>query len=208
MEISFSKELQTISTKNEIALMNGFVLSFYFKKNQGTLTYWGVRVIIGNVERRNDMCQTDNLCRAHEIVAQLRACGHFLYYRMGGHAGRRRILTILSEHSEIMQKELQDILQIQSGSLSEVMIKLEADGLVEKGKSKMDGRQWTIRLTKNGEQQAERMKTVYDEQVAKMMDCFTQEQLDMLHELLDTMFSHWNEVDLCPEHKNLEKENE
>lgn len=154
------------------------------------------------------MRQTNDLCRAHEVVAQLRACGHFLYYRMGGHTGRRRILTILSEHPDILQKELQDILQIQSGSLSEVMIKLEADGLVEKGRSEVDGRQWTVRLTKNGEQLAERLKTAYDEQVAKMMDCFTTEQLDILHELLDTMFSHWNEVDLCPEQKNMEKENE
>lgn len=41
-----------------------------------------------------------------------------------------------------------------------------------------------------------------------MMDCFSQEQLNILHELLGTMFTHWNTVDLGLEQKNTGKENE
>lgn len=37
------------------------------------------------------MEQTNDLVLAHAVVAELRACGHFLYYRMGGRIGRRRI---------------------------------------------------------------------------------------------------------------------
>lgn len=58
---------------------------------------------------------------------------------MGGRTGRRRILTILSEHPGILQKELQDILKIQSGSLSEVVIKLETDGFAKKARRKPNG---------------------------------------------------------------------
>ena len=154
------------------------------------------------------MQETNDLPLVHAVVAQLRGCGHFLYYRMGGRTGRRRILTILSQHPDILQKELQDILKIQSGSLSEVIIKLEADGLVEKVRSETDGRQWAVRLTKSGQAEAARLKAEYDKQVSKMMDCFSQEQLNILHELLGTMFTHWNTVDLGLEQKNTVKENE
>lgn len=145
----------------------------------------------------------------HEVVAQLRACGHFLYYRMGGRVGRRRILTFLSEYPNILQKELQDILQIQSGSLSEVIIKLESDGLVNKGRSEMDGRQFTLNLTQKGQEEAKRIKEEYDEQVREMMSCFSEEELEQLHQMLKIMFAHWNATDLCLEKKNIEKkENE
>lgn len=132
---------------------------------------------------------------AHNVVSQLRACGHFLYYRMGGRAGRQRILIVLSRYEEILQKDLQDLLQIQSGSLSEVIIRLEAEGLLEKGKSKTDGRQLSLRLTAKGRQEAEEMKRKYEAQISKMMACFTEEELLTLNDLLGTMLAHWHTMD-------------
>ena len=93
-------------------------------------------------------------------------------------------------------------------SRSEVIIKLEADGLVEKVRSETDGRQWAEQKKKSGQAEAARLKAEYDKQVSKMMDCFSQEQLNILHELLGTMFTHWNTVDLGLEQKNTGKENE
>lgn len=154
------------------------------------------------------MQQTDELLLTHAVVAQLRSCGHFLYYRMGGRTGRRRILTILSEHPGILQKELQDILKIQSGSLSEVVIKLETDGFVKKVRSKTDGRQWAVCLTKKGQEEAKRLKLEYDQQIAEMMACFSKEQLISLNELLSTLTAHWNEIDMGKGQLNIEKENE
>ena len=54
------------------------------------------------------------------IIEYLGACGRFLHYKMGEKAGRRRIFTILSKAKELPQRELQDILGICSGSLSEI----------------------------------------------------------------------------------------
>ena len=81
------------------------------------------------------------------IIEYLGACGRFLHYKMGEKAGRRRIFTILSKAKELPQRELQDILGICSGSLSEILAKMEADGFLEKAKSKTDGRQLNLRLT-------------------------------------------------------------
>ena len=61
----------------------------------------------------------------------LRACGHFLHFNMGGKAGRKRVLATLLREGEISQRTLQDLLDIQSGSLSEILAKIEADGLLE-----------------------------------------------------------------------------
>ena len=146
--------------------------------------------------------QSDSLI--HQVVGQLRACGHFLYYRMGGKAGRQRILVTLLKHPEISQKDLQGILQIQSGSLSEVIIKLESDGLIEKVRSRKDGRQLTVRLTPDGKKEAESLKMVYEEKIPKMMDCLSPEELDNLHILLGKMLNHWEELNLSLDQKDSE----
>ena len=88
------------------------------------------------------------------IIEYLGACGRFLHYKMGEKAGRRRIFTILSKAKELPQRELQDILGICSGSLSEILAKMEADGFLEKAKSKTDGRQLNLRLTEAGKKEA------------------------------------------------------
>ena len=154
------------------------------------------------------MHMTDDLPLVHQVISQLRACGHFLYFRMGGRISRKRILAILYQHPCLLQKKLQDMLHLQSGSLSEVIIKMEAEGLIEKVRSEIDGRQWEIRLTETGWLEAKRLKAEYEEQIMKMMACFSREELETLHELLETMFAHWNCVDLCLDLKEEELENE
>ena len=85
------------------------------------------------------------------IIEYLGACGRFLHYKIGRKDGTKTaIFTILSKAKELPQRELQDILGICSGSLSEILAKMEADGFLEKAKSKTDGRQLNLRLTEAG----------------------------------------------------------
>lgn len=141
------------------------------------------------------MNQTNEELLTHQIITQLGLCGHFLHYKMGGRMGRRRILSALSEHQELLQRELQDILEVQSGSLSEMIIKMEADGLIQKVRSQKDGRQLVLKLTPKGVAQSICSREEYDRQVAKMMSCFSKEQLRELYCLLDIMGAHWKEVE-------------
>lgn len=142
------------------------------------------------------MNQTQDSLLSHQIIKQLRLCGHFLHYKIGGgRVGRKRILTLLSENQELLQRDLQDMLGVQSGSLSEMIIKMEADGLVEKVRSQKDGRQLVLRLTPEGLAQAEAFKEKYDEQVEKMMCCLSDEQMHELHKLLDITVTHWKEIE-------------
>lgn len=131
----------------------------------------------------------------HEIINGIRQCGHFLHFKMGGKAGRRRILFTLLKNKELLQRELQDMLGVKSGSLSEMIIKMEMDGLIEKVRSKKDGRQLVLKLTDAGVVQAELSQKEYERKVVKMMSCFTWDQQYQLHELLKTMTIHWKELE-------------
>lgn len=128
---------------------------------------------------------------AFQIIGQLRFCGHFLHYRMGERYGRRRILTYIEDHPEMLQSELQEILGIRSASISEMIINLEADGLVEKAKSEKDGRHVVLRLTPEGHAQALYFKKEYLKRVEEMMSCMTDEELKEFNRLLSKTVSHW-----------------
>ena len=128
---------------------------------------------------------------SHEVIHQLRFCGHFLYFRMGDREGKRRILVALLDHKELLQRELQDILHIKSGSLSECIIKMEADGLLKKEKSEKDGRCLVLKLTQKGKLCAEQLKQEYDVRVREMLSCLTEEQCEQLHGLLEPVINHW-----------------
>lgn len=138
---------------------------------------------------------------SNDVIKQLRMCGHFLYFRMGGKIGRKRILIVLEEHHELLQKELQDILQVQSGSLSEIIIKMENDGLIEKAKSAKDSRHIVLRLTNKGIKEAIAAKMEHDKYVDELMSCITESQKEELYNLLSIILKHWKEIE-----KKLESE--
>jgi DNA-binding MarR family transcriptional regulator len=130
-----------------------------------------------------------------KIIHDLHRCGHFLHFKMGGKGGRRRIFFVLVEHGEILQRELQDLLGLQSGSMSEIIIKMEADGLIEKIKSEQDGRQFILRLTAKGIAEAKRREQEYLRQVTKMTSCFSKTEQQEFYGMLERLLEHWEQMD-------------
>ncbi len=129
------------------------------------------------------------------IIAYLGACGYFLHYKMGEKAGRRRIFTVLSKAKELPQRELQDILGICSGSLSEILAKMEADGFLEKAKSKTDGRQLNLRLTEAGKREAVEQEKDYQLRVRRMVSCLSKEEQEDLLKMLTALAECWWDLD-------------
>lgn len=136
-----------------------------------------------------------NLPPEHNLIRLLRFCGHFLYYRIGGKTGRGRILNVLKDHQELLQRELQEILGVQSGSMSEIVIKMEAEDLVEKAKSTKDGRQLVLRLTQKGQEEAARYRTEFERRVSQMTACLSPEELTELIRLLERLQLHWEDLE-------------
>ena len=121
----------------------------------------------------------------------LRVCGHFLHFNMGGKAGRKRILAVLLREGEISQRTLQDLLDIQSGSLSEILAKIEADGLLEKVKCGSDRRSYMLRLTESGKASAQQVAAFHEARVDKLLSCLDDDEQLQLLAMLDKLTLHW-----------------
>ena len=138
----------------------------------------------------------------------LRACGHFLHFNMGGKAGRKRVLATLLREGEISQRTLQDLLDIQSGSLSEILAKIEADGLLEKVKCGSDRRGYILRLTESCQALAKQVTACHEARVDKLLGCLSDDEQLALLAMLDKLTLHWSsdEVASMFEKQNLSGE--
>lgn len=126
----------------------------------------------------------------HMLACRLRACGHFLYYQTGGKAGQRRILVTLLKQEGLTQKELQDILEISSGALSEILQKMEDAALVERTKCCDDKRQVKIALTPVGKSMALQVKAHYLYTLERMFECLSEQEKAQLGGILETLVVH------------------
>lgn len=132
------------------------------------------------------------------LASGLRACGHFLYYQTGCKAGQQRILVTLLERESLTQKELQDILEISSGALSEILQKMEEALLVERKKSRGDKRQVTLALTPAGRSRALQMKAHYTRTLERMFECLGGEEKTRLGGILNTLTAHLDSLKTDP----------
>ncbi len=146
----------------------------------------------------------DKQTLSHEVVKKLHLCGHFLHFQLGCMSGRNRILAQLHRNGELLQKELQDRLRIQSGSLSEIIIKMETEGLIEKVRCVYDGRNFVLRLTEKGLEEAEKRRRENDEISEQLMESISYGELEQLNQSMDILLKNWHESGQlkCPERRN------
>jgi DNA-binding MarR family transcriptional regulator len=126
----------------------------------------------------------------HVLATRLRACGHFLYYQTGGKVGQRRILVTLLKQEGLTQKELQDLLEISSGALSEILQKMEEASLVERKKSCDDKRQVKLALTPEGKALALQVKEHYIRTLKRMFECLSEQEKEHLGGILEKLVEH------------------
>ena len=136
--------------------------------------------------------------REHLLAIRLRACGRFLYYQTGGKAGQQRVLMTLLRRETLTQKELQDILEISSGALSEILQKMEETSLVERKKSRDDKRHVMLALTPSGKDSALRMKAHYTRTLERMFECLGDKEKARLGEILETLVGHLDALKTDP----------
>lgn len=137
-----------------------------------------------------------------DLAGKLEYCARGLAQFAGRHYGQRKILQILQEQSSISQKELQTILGIQSGSMSEIAAKLESRGLIARGRDQVDKRKITLSITEAGQEWLlQRDDTEIQRRRTEYFSSLTQEERDVLETLLDKLAVDW-EQRLEPERKN------
>lgn len=132
--------------------------------------------------------------RARKILELLGFCGHFLHFNGGGRSGKAPILCMIAKNgNEMSQQELRMHFELKPGSLSEILAKMEAAGLIERTRNPEDRRQLSVRLTEEGVRWAAQEQ---ENRIAFRREAFsvlTDEEQDQLLESLQKIRVAWEE---------------
>ena len=89
--------------------------------------------------------------RVGSLVHKLRRCFRFIHHHTdGGKWSQNRVLRELRYHGSMTQRHLREHIGIQQSSLSELVAKMEAQGLILRTPCPEDRRQVQIELTEVG----------------------------------------------------------
>lgn len=126
-----------------------------------------------------------------ELLNIMEKCGHFLYHRRGVKRGQLKVLNYLREKGSVTQKELGEVLILKSGTVSEVVKKLEAQGFISREKDSVDKRKTNLTITKQGTDFLEERLLVIRAQEKVLFDVLSKEEQEQLEKLLLKLFSDW-----------------
>lgn len=133
---------------------------------------------------------------ALRIMRNLGYFGYYLHVHWGCRNGKQHILVELLAHDGRMtQRDLQEASCITSASLSEVIAKLEAEGLIERERSETDRRQLTVTLTEPGAERAREVLRTREEFERLAFDCLSPEETARLASTLDRVAARWMEIE-------------
>lgn len=120
----------------------------------------------------------------------LRFCGHILYHRHGWNRSQGRVLRLIEDRGRMSQKELQDLLGIKSSSISEMISKLEAKGLVRRERDDADKRKTVLVITDAGKAAVHDLP---DRTHQESYDALSPEEQETLRQLLLKLLASWQE---------------
>ena len=126
------------------------------------------------------------------ILRNLSHLGHYLYITRGCRGGQQFILTALYRDGDMTQKDLLAKTKNASASLSEMVSKLEAKGLIERTRVDKDRRQTLLSLTREGRQQAQEAQKSMESFEAKALSVLSDEEKTVFCGYLDRLVEHWD----------------
>lgn len=133
------------------------------------------------------MCESNR--HEEDLLGLMGRCGHYLYHHPERKRGQGKILRILSQKEQMTQKELQEILEIQPGSMSEIISKLECRGMLERIRDEQDKRMIVLKITERGK--AEVMEKPRHEMERELFHALSKEEQDNLKRLLKKLLDQW-----------------
>lgn len=98
--------------------------------------------------------------------------------------GRGRMMGFLNDHGEMSQSQIAAHLDIRPQSLSELLCKMECDGLITRRQSTEDKRQTLVTLTDNGRSRVENFRENHRRHAAEFLEPLTEEEKTVLADIL------------------------
>ena len=108
-----------------------------------------------------------------------------------GKGSCRRVLIVLEKTGPMTQKALTERLEIQPGSMSDVLGKMEVAGLVTRTPSEEDQRTADVALTPEGQRRAAEAAEQRRQRHENMFSCLTPEEKETLIGLLEKVNADW-----------------
>ena len=124
------------------------------------------------------------------IMSLFRRCHTIVHSRMcDGRTAQSDVLRILHRKGPLTQKQLQEKMNIRQATLSEMVSKMEAAGLLIKTRSQLDRRVTIIDLSDKGLEIMLSNREKHYAQRDALLSCFSDEE----KQTLETLFRKWIE---------------
>lgn len=132
--------------------------------------------------------------RMDDLAGKMARCGKILSHHVGERRGQGQILRILSEEGDLSQRELQELMEIRSGSMSELAAKLESKGLIVRIRDDQDKRKVFLSLTEQGRDRvAHQTEADIRQRRAELFSALSKDEQDTLQLLLDKLLADWEQ---------------
>lgn len=143
------------------------------------------------------MKQTLETACSLDVMRMFRSCSHLLYHRKCPPLqGKSRLLVILHRHNDsITQRELLDLVNIRSASLSETLCKMEKDGLITRSKCENDRRNVIICLTDAGREAARECTRRQHDDAVRLFSALSRDERLLLLDMLTRLRDNWLETE-------------
>lgn len=83
------------------------------------------------------------------------------------------------------------MLHIKSGSISEILGKMETGHLIQRTRDTADKRKVLVSLTEQGQEYVERLISEYEKENEALFDCLNEEECRRLMEILIKLYDSW-----------------
>lgn len=130
----------------------------------------------------------DNLAQLFRRVARQMLRGR---HHGPSHPAQGRVLSILTERESMSRKELMDLLEVRSGSLSELLGKLERHGLIAREQDQSDKRGFVLSVTDKGRAMAGEHGQWRGERAEELFAPLSREEQEQLGAILTKLLNAW-----------------
>ena len=132
------------------------------------------------------------------LIRKLRRCFRFIHnHADGGKWSQAQVLRELRYHGDMTQRNLQEHMNIQQSSLSELVKKMEEQGLIARTPCPNDRRHVMIGLTEEGRRLLAESEEHDLHQNITYLQVLTEEEQQTLLELLSKLDAGWSALYPC-----------
>ncbi|MGN0406983.1 MAG: MarR family winged helix-turn-helix transcriptional regulator [Bacteroides sp.] len=126
-----------------------------------------------------------------ELLKLLNECAHYLHYKKPAYRGRSKALHCLIDEGALSQRELMERMDIKAGSMSELLHKMENDGLIERKRDTSDKRNILVSITEYGKEQLAHFDEERMERAKDTFEVLNRKEKEELEKILSKMLADW-----------------